>query len=833
MSHARTSISKDSKKNSITIINQLRDLQARINALLEESYENNADSKYISALEKAIEAKELSDSLGSKLKDFLADDMEISTKSIRPLIELYFSETSRENSNYAVSFNLAYQYESSGKYEEAIKFYQQLNKYKHNFRSKINIANVYCKRGLLDQGLKYFRMALDQIPESFKLIRIKTMINIGLVMLKSEKYSDALTCFQHVASEAANQNYLTEDNDANDASKENANLENFGGREDIYKEILVRVNTYLIYTRCKILKQKPNDTNAEIHIEEKNSELISLIKKDFERLLTFSTNSELRTPFKEHDLTSNIVKPLTNDRQTDLKSTILNLIYIISPLIDRSFQRGFQWCMKKLIESPNFNISGIEMFKAWWYIKNYNFVKAAEIYKNILDEILKDNDCKKDESTWNTLKIAGLNLSFLYIIRQDYKKAEECLENILRTHGDFPQALINRGNVHLYSNQTEKAIECYEKTLKVIIKTSNPNTNNTDRLSQKLPETDRQVWLRAKFNLGLAYRKLENFEKSVKNWVELEKEEAINSIQENDDDYNYDSNDENEYNVNTLTEPKNVDKIVKQSIGILEVNDQMGLTYMNMQSQGFEDMSQQALNCYLKNLSIYPSNPDTLTKLAQIYDYEGLNPAHAKSRAFDFYSEAHKFAPADLTVIEWLAGYYLTEDGHHATTVATPLIENAMTYLTLASKLEPDEIKWDLALASCHKKLGEMKECYEIYRNAHRKYPRNVECLTLLTRLSKEWNPEEYYVYETELKALENSSNLKIQRSASLKDAKLDSMNQAYTGPEIEESSTLPQIKNNMSYNAEKNESNRDGGKISEKSSKESGDDDSILELLP
>lgn len=66
------------------------------------------------------------------------------------------------------------------------------------------MANIYFKQKNYPKAIKFYRMALDQISNAHKEMRIKIMQNIGVVFVRMGQYSDAITSFEHIMSESPN-----------------------------------------------------------------------------------------------------------------------------------------------------------------------------------------------------------------------------------------------------------------------------------------------------------------------------------------------------------------------------------------------------------------------------------------------------------------------------------------------------------------------------------------------------------------------------------------------------------------------------------------------------
>ena len=68
-------------------------------------------------------------------------------------------------------------------------------------RLRVNMGNIYFKLGQYAKAIKFYRMALDQVANTHKSMRIKIMHNIGILFVKMTQYADACTSFEWIMSE--------------------------------------------------------------------------------------------------------------------------------------------------------------------------------------------------------------------------------------------------------------------------------------------------------------------------------------------------------------------------------------------------------------------------------------------------------------------------------------------------------------------------------------------------------------------------------------------------------------------------------------------------------
>ncbi|VDP49179.1 unnamed protein product, partial [Heligmosomoides polygyrus] len=107
---------------------------------------------------------------------------------------------------FTVLFNLAQQYMANDMANEALNTYQIIVKNKmfpNSGRLKVNIGNIYFKKKDYNKAIKYYRMALDQVPSIQKETRINILNNIGVAFIKMGKYDDAMSTFEHCVEERA------------------------------------------------------------------------------------------------------------------------------------------------------------------------------------------------------------------------------------------------------------------------------------------------------------------------------------------------------------------------------------------------------------------------------------------------------------------------------------------------------------------------------------------------------------------------------------------------------------------------------------------------------
>ena len=180
----------------------------------------------------------------------------------------------------------------------------------------------------------------------------------------------------------------------------------------------------------------------------------------------------------------------------------------------------------------------------------------------------------------------------------------------------------------------------------------------------------------------------------------------------------------------------------------------------------------EALQAFEKLHTLVPSSPEVIHHIAALHEqlgnpkaaskYFGLLTACAptdagtfaylghlaakgedEASAFNYMNESYQAFPVNLDVISWLGVWYVKGE----------LYEKAVEFFERASEIQPKEVKWRLMVASCYRRMANIRRAIECYEEIHASYPDNVECLRYLCALSKETG-RRYEHYETKLAKL-------------------------------------------------------------------------------
>jgi intraflagellar transport protein 88 len=144
-----------------------------------------------------------------------------------------------------------------------------------------------------------------------------------------------------------------------------------------------------------------------------------------------------------------------------------------------------------------------------------------------------------------------------------------------------------------------------------------------------------------------------------------------------------------------------------------------------------------------------PSDPGILARLGQIYSRE-----EDEAQAFHYHLEAYRYFPVNMEVISWLGAYFVKNE----------LYEKAMEFFKRASQIQPEEVKWKLMVASCHRRIQNFSNALQIYQDIHNQYPENVECLRYLVHICGEQGMKEQ-AHEYVLKLRKAERDMEIENA--------------------------------------------------------------------
>jgi intraflagellar transport protein 88 len=63
---------------------------------------------------------------------------------------------------------------------------------------------------------------------------------------------------------------------------------------------------------------------------------------------------------------------------------------------------------------------------------------------------------------------------------------------------------------------------------------------------------------------------------------------------------------------------------------------------------------------------------------------------------------------------------------HHA---KQDQFEKAIVYFERAFQIQPREVKWQMMIASCYRRMNLFNEALKVYEDIYAEYPDNLDCL--------------------------------------------------------------------------------------------------------
>ncbi|KAL9650841.1 hypothetical protein ABK040_001891 [Willaertia magna] len=157
-----------------------------------------------------------------------------------------------------------------------------------------------------------------------------------------------------------------------------------------------------------------------------------------------------------------------------------------------------------------------------------------------------------------------------------------------------------------------------------------------------------------------------------------------------------------------------------------------------------------ALEWYNMLITIVPTDPGVLYDMGTIYARD-----NDETQAFNYYLESYKNYPINIDVITWLGLYFVKND----------IYEKALMYFERAAEIQPNRIDWQLMVAGCHKRIGNLQQAKKFYEKIHFKDSENYECVHNLEQICKDLNlRKEERMYSEKKAKLKNRMKEKIEQ---------------------------------------------------------------------
>ncbi|KAM9604241.1 intraflagellar transport protein 88 homolog isoform 3-T3 [Trichechus inunguis] len=387
-------------KNEDSPEEKIRQLEKKVNELVEESCIANSCGDLKLALEKAKDAG----------------------RKERVLVRQREQVTTPENINldltYSVLFNLASQYSANEMYAEALNTYQVIVKNKmfsNAGRLKVNMGNIYLKQRNYSKAIKFYRMALDQIPSVHKEMRIKIMQNIGVTFIKTGQYSDAINSFEHIMNMAPN-------------LKAGFNL---------------ILSYFAVGDREKMKKAFQKLIAVPLEIDEDDKYI--------------SPSDDPHTNLVIEAIKNDHLRHMEHERKAMAEKYIMTAAKLIAPVIETSFAVGYDWCVEVVKASQYVELANdLEINKAITYLRQKDFNQENEFAQA---SSYADSAVNSDRYNPSALTNKG-NTVFA---NGDYEKAAEFYKEALRNDSSCTEALYNIGLTYKKLNRLDEALDCFLK----------------------------------------------------------------------------------------------------------------------------------------------------------------------------------------------------------------------------------------------------------------------------------------------------------------------------------------------------------------------------------
>ena len=383
------------KKPQRSFEQECRDSEREVHKALEDSATYSAKGEYSLALEKAKEATKLERALSKKREEQSSAD--------QINIDLTFS----------VCLNLGQLYHNNKLYSDALNVYSSLVKNKQFSQGgtvRLKMGNTYFEQEKFPNAIKMYRMSLDQIPTTSKVMKYKILRNIGLSFIRMGQYQDAVQALDSV-------------------------VENI-------PDTVAAFNLLICMHALGDCERMQTAFLKLLGIQSKSN---------------FQEEDESEEGGIEITLADDGLKKELRRRRNELHKYILTAARLIAPKVVPSKEiEGYNWVVSHLASHGFMELaSQMDMAKALEFLSQKDFKSAVSC--------LKGFEKKQEELKAS----AATNLSFLYFLEDDIKNAEKYGKMATDVDRYNALALVNSGNCSFVKEDFEEARKMYAEAVNV------------------------------------------------------------------------------------------------------------------------------------------------------------------------------------------------------------------------------------------------------------------------------------------------------------------------------------------------------------------------------
>eukprot|EP00698_Gefionella_okellyi_P020039 TRINITY_DN6238_c0_g1_i1.p1 TRINITY_DN6238_c0_g1~~TRINITY_DN6238_c0_g1_i1.p1 ORF type:complete len:772 (-),score=174.54 TRINITY_DN6238_c0_g1_i1:15-2330(-) len=400
-----------------------KEMERRVNSLVEEACVLSSKGQNEPALEKAKEA--------GKRERLLC----------KHRVQHGLQESINIDLTYAVLFTLAAMYHRSGMMDEALSTYALIVKnkqYAQAGRLRVNMGNIYYEQKKFPPAIKMYRMALDQIPNTNRNVRFRIMRNIGNAFVRLGMFADAIGSYE--------------------------------GIMDTLPDYRTGFNLIICYFAL-----------GHADSMKKGFMRILSIPQYYELEDGDSLEDDDETATGRDQLRQDIMR-----RKKQAIQYVSTAARLIAPVIEATFEAGYDFLIALLRSSPFPEIAlEMENQKAIAYFKSRNFDRATETLKNFVKTdgalvaraatnlsfvYLLENDIPSaekyarmavDAERYNARAL--VNLGNTHFAKGELDKAQDLYRDALGAEIDCTEALYNTGLTFKRANKLEDSLRSFQK----------------------------------------------------------------------------------------------------------------------------------------------------------------------------------------------------------------------------------------------------------------------------------------------------------------------------------------------------------------------------------